>query len=72
MSGKVWAALILAATLPRLALGAFDSNLPQFEGKAFGVRLLAYPIMMMVAPTAWFVVRRRRRSTPRGPGRRSP
>jgi hypothetical protein len=26
MSGKVWAALILAATLPQLALGAFDSS----------------------------------------------
>jgi hypothetical protein len=63
MSGKVWAALILAATVPQLALGAFDSSLPQFEGKAFGVRLFAYPIMMLVAPAAWFLVRRRRRST---------
>ena len=30
-------------------------GLPQFEGKAFGARLLAYPLLMLIAPAAWVV-----------------
>jgi hypothetical protein len=35
-----------------LAFGAF-SGLQQFEGKAFGGRLIAYPIAVLVLPIAW-------------------
>lgn len=35
-----------------LAVGAF-SGLDQFEGKAFGGRLIAYPIAVLVLPAAW-------------------
>jgi hypothetical protein len=35
-----------------LAFGAF-SGLEQFEGKAFGWRLLAYPIAALLVPVGW-------------------
>ena len=37
-----------------LAVGAFAPGLQQFEGKAFGARLLAYPAMMLVVPLLWW------------------
>lgn len=51
------------ATVGQLAVATFVPGLPQFEGKAFGARLIAYPLMMLIAPAVWFHVRRRRRST---------
>jgi hypothetical protein len=42
-----------------LAFGAF-SGLQQFEGKAFGGRLIAYPIAVMVLPVAWRLFANRR------------
>ena len=42
-----------------LAFGAF-SGLQQFEGKAFGGRLIAYPIAVMVLPVAWHLFARPR------------
>lgn len=43
---------IKLALVGLLAFGAF-SGLQQFEGKAFGGRLIAYPIAVMVLPVAW-------------------
>ena len=40
------------ALVALLAFGAF-SGLQQFEGKAFGGRLIAYPIAVLVLPLAW-------------------
>ena len=40
------------ALVALLAFGAF-SGLDQFEGKAFGGRLLAYPLAVLVLPVAW-------------------
>ncbi len=40
------------ALVALLAFGAF-SGLQQFEGKAFGGRLIAYPIAVLVLPAAW-------------------
>ena len=39
-------------------MATFSSGLEQFEGKAFGWRLVAYPLMMLAVPAA-YVVRRR-------------
>jgi hypothetical protein len=48
------AAALLALTVGQLAVGAFGS-LEQFEGKAFGARLVAYPLVMVAVPLAWLV-----------------
>ena len=42
-----------------LAFGAF-SGLEQFEGKAFGWRLLAYPIAALLVPVGWWLAGRPR------------
>jgi hypothetical protein len=55
-----WApAAVLALTVGQLGVGTFAS-LQQFEGKAFGARLVAYPVMMLVVPVVWWLVHRRR------------
>ena len=50
--------LILAATVAQLAVATFSSGLEQFEGKAFGARLVAYPLMMLAVPAAYELKRR--------------
>lgn len=53
LSGLALADLVLKlALVGLLAFGAF-SGLQQFEGKAFGGRLIAYPVAVMVLPMAW-------------------
>lgn len=62
-SGSKWriaAVLILAATVAQLAVATFVPNLDQFAGKAFLSRLIAYPVMMLIAPVAWWITTRRR------------
>ncbi len=51
---------VLVATVGQLAIATFVGGLPQFEGKAFGARLLAYPVLMMVPVVLWWLVARRR------------
>ena len=54
-----WATvLIFLATVAQLAVATFVSGLEQFEGKGFGARLVAYPVMMLVVPAAWWLRRR--------------
>lgn len=56
-----WApAVVLALTVAQLGVGTFASSLQQFEGKAFGARLVAYPVMMLVVPVVWWLVHRSR------------
>lgn len=65
-SGSKWriaAIVILAATVAQLAVATFVPNLDQFEGKAFLSRLIAYPLMMLIAPVAWWLANRRRTSS---------
>ncbi|HVQ88491.1 MAG TPA: hypothetical protein VMT88_09940 [Actinomycetes bacterium] len=50
--------VILAATVAQLAVATFSSGLPQFEGKAFGARLVAYPLMMLAVPFCYVIHRR--------------
>jgi uncharacterized membrane protein YjdF len=54
-------ALVLVVTVAQLAVGTFAAGLAQFEGKAFGARLVAYPVMMLLVPAAWSVLHRRSR-----------
>lgn len=51
---------IFALTVGQLAVATFAPGLPQFEGKAFGARLLFYPCMMAVVPVGWWLSSRRR------------
>jgi hypothetical protein len=44
---------IFAATVIQLAVAAFIPDLEQFEGKGFGARLVAYPLMMLAVPAVW-------------------
>lgn len=53
------AAAVFLATVVQLAIGAFVPGLQQFEGKAFGARLFAYPAMMLAVPAWWWFAQRR-------------
>jgi hypothetical protein len=50
--------VVKVALVGLLAFGAF-SGLHQFEGKAFGWRLLTYPITAAIVPLSWSVAGRR-------------
>ncbi|QWC86201.1 hypothetical protein KLP28_05725 [Nocardioidaceae bacterium] len=58
-SGPPVVAAVWVLTVLQLAAAVFV-DLPQFEGKAFGSRLVLYPLMMLVAPVLWWVFRGRR------------
>jgi hypothetical protein len=49
---------VKVALVALLAFGAF-SGLDQFEGKAFGWRLLTYPLATLVVPIGWWLTGRR-------------
>ncbi|MEJ7634385.1 hypothetical protein [Aeromicrobium sp.] len=51
--GFLAAVVILMLTIVQLAVGAF-AGLEQFEGKAFGYRLIAYPLLMLIVPAIWW------------------
>ena len=59
-TGLLAAAAIFILTTGQLAVATWVPNLPQFEGKAFGSRLIAYPLMMAAVPFIWWLVSRRR------------
>jgi hypothetical protein len=55
--------LALKAALVLLLLHAVVfPDLPQYQGKGIGWRLLLYPISSILVPLVWFVARRRRRT----------
>lgn len=54
--GKYTAIGIVALTTVQLAVATFVSGIPQFEGKAFGSRLIAYPLMMLAVPAIWKIL----------------
>jgi hypothetical protein len=45
--------LVVAATVGQLLLAILAPDLPQFAGKAFGARLVFYPLMMLLPVVAW-------------------
>ena len=51
---------IKVATVVLLAWAVLNPDLPQFSGKAFTGRALAYPIALLVLPVAWWVLARGR------------
>lgn len=58
-----WIAVaVFAFTVGQLAVATFVPGLDQFAGKAFGARLVAYPVLMLLVPAAWWLAHRR---TPR-------
>ncbi|WP_230487260.1 hypothetical protein [Nocardioides anomalus] len=58
----VWLpALVLLLTVAQLAVATFVPGIERFADKAFGARLAAYPVMMLLVPALWWLVVRRRR-----------
>jgi len=53
-------AAVFVATVAQLLVATLASGLPQFAGKGFGARLVAYPLLMLVVPALWVLVRRLR------------
>ncbi len=53
-------ALILVLTMGQLAVAQWVPGIERFADKAFGARLIAYPIMMLLVPAIWWVVVKRR------------
>ena len=49
---------IKAATILLLLLALSLPELPQFQGKAFAGRAIAYPIALAIVPVAWLLLRR--------------
>ena len=57
--------LILLLTIGQLAVAEWVPGIDRFADKAFGARLLAYPVMMLVVPALWwFFVKRRHPQEP--------
>jgi hypothetical protein len=52
-------ALVLLATVAQLAVATFVPGIERFEDKAFGARLAAYPVMMLLVPALWWLVVKR-------------
>lgn len=59
-AGLVVTGVVFTATVLQLAVATFATGLPQFSGKGFGARLVAYPLLMLVVPAAWVAYRRMR------------
>ena len=53
-------AVVLLATVAELVAAVAVPGVDQFEGKGWGVRLVAYPALMLLAPATWWLVRGRR------------
>ena len=60
MSARTVAVVLFVLTVGQLAVATFVPGLPQFEGKAFGSRLLAYPLLMAAPVVVWAAAARRR------------
>lgn len=59
--GPLWLDVaVKVATLALLAWAVASPDLPQFQGKAFGGRALAYPIALLALPALWWLFARRR------------
>ncbi len=56
--------LILVLTVAQLAVAEWWPGIDRFADKAFGARLVTYPLLMLVAPVIWWAVRRHRDATP--------
>jgi hypothetical protein len=66
-TGLVVTAAVFTATVLQLVVATFATGLPQFAGKGFGARLVAYPLLMLLVPAVWVSVRRLRAPEDRSP-----
>jgi hypothetical protein len=57
--GRAVAFAIFALTVLQLAMALITPSLPQFSGTAFDARLYTYPVLMLLPPVVWWLVRRR-------------
>jgi len=63
LSRRGWLAVDIAikvATVALLSWAVLNPDLPQFTGKAFIGRAIAYPIALLVLPVAWWLLGRPR------------
>ena len=57
----VWVpVVVLVLTVAQLAVAEWWPGIERFADKAFGARLVAYPLLMLLAPAIWWLVVRRR------------
>ena len=56
------AVALFVLTVGQLAVATFVPGLPQFEDKAFGSRLVAYPLLMVAPVVVWWLAAARRGS----------
>jgi hypothetical protein len=62
-SQRAWLAadlLVKAATIALLVFALANPDLPQFQGKAFVGRAVAYPVALALFPVGWWLFGRRR------------
>jgi hypothetical protein len=58
---SVWfPVVVLVLTVAQLAVAEYVPGIDRFADKAFGARLVAYPVMMLFVPAVWWLVQRRR------------
>jgi hypothetical protein len=53
--------LILVLTVGQLMVAEWAPGIDRFADKAFGARLIAYPLMMLLVPALWWLAVKRRR-----------
>ncbi len=58
---------MLVLTVAQLAVAEWVPGIDRFADKAFGARLVAYPLLMLLTPAVWFLVTRRREPRPEAP-----
>lgn len=58
-TARTVALTIFGLTVLQLAVATFVPGLDQFEGKAFGARLIGYPVMMLIVPAVFWTWSRR-------------
>ena len=51
---------VMAPTVVLLAWAVLSPDLPQFQGKAFAGRAVAYPLALLALPALWWLFARRR------------
>ena len=51
---------MLVLTVAQLAVAEWVPGIERFADKAFGARLIAYPVLMLLTPAIWWLVRRGR------------
>ena len=59
--------LVLVLTVAQLAVAEWAPGIERFADKAFGARLVGYPLLMLLTPIVWWLVMRRRDPRPEPP-----